>query len=264
MIVVLVALLMAVLASCSDAHTSDEKNEAQNGTDPRVVTVFEPTELLVAMKALTEAFSKTRPDTTFVFESDPVVTQRQRIADGARPGLWIDQAQNVDAYAHDPRAQGDPVVVGWDVLQFIVKLGNPKRISKLTVFGVGGGPNPGAKTSVCKLDTRCGAVTNKLLVSKHIDATPTVKSPDGDALVQAVLDTTVDAGLVFRTSAAPFADKLTLVPYDPATTGLVEFHMLRFTNNTTAEDFQTWLTTSDEAKRILLTQGLLPEIKATG
>ena len=52
-IVLLATLVVAALlaASCSDAHTLEEKERAEGATDPRVVTVFQPPELIPALKA---------------------------------------------------------------------------------------------------------------------------------------------------------------------------------------------------------------------
>ena len=39
--------------------------------------------------------------------------------------------------------------------------------------------------------------------------------------------------------------------------------MLRLNDNPTAADFESWFTTSDDARRVQMAQGLLPEIKAS-
>jgi ABC-type molybdate transport system substrate-binding protein len=261
-LVVLVVAAALLASSCSDAHTSDEKLKAEAGTDPRVITVFQPPELIPAMKALATAFGRDHPDVAFTYDDLSSSSQRKRVDDGATPSIWIDVAQTIDPYAKDSRSQGDPLALGSNVLQFIVQPGNPKRITTLPVFGPDGGPVPGARTGLCKADTRCGSSSGKLLVQQKIDATPTMRTPDSDALAAAVVADTLDTGLVWRTSSAPLGAKLTLVPLDNPATGLVDYHMLRFTVSTTAAEFETFLGT-DEAKSILLTQGLLPEIKAS-
>lgn len=252
-----VAALLA--ASCSDAHTLEEKERAEGATDPRVVTVFQPPELIPALKALAEAFSNDHPGVSFAFDDQPSKAQLTRIQQGATPALWIDQANIIDPYDEDPRAQAPLFDLGADVLQFVVQTGNPKHIDTLQVFGPNGGPYPTAHTGLCKNGTRCANASAKLLVANKVDATPTQRL-DTLALAPAVADGTLDAALVYRTSAAPLGPKLTLVPLDPPTIGQVEFHMLRFTYSTSAAQFEAFLST-DAAQAIMLAQGLLPRVE---
>lgn len=255
---VAIGVVAALLASsCSDAHTLDEKERAEAGTDPRVITVFQPAELVPALKALAAAFERSHPDVSFTYDDLPSASQPKRIDTGATPSIWIDVAQTIDPYAKNPHAQGPPLVLGSNVMQFVVQAGNPKGIDALTVFGPKGGPFPTARTGLCKADTRCGATAGKLLALQKIDATPTLRALDSDSLAAALAANTVDAALVYRTSAAPLGDKLTVVPLEDPATGLLDYHMLRFTDSTSAAEFEAFLGT-DEAKAVLASQGLLP------
>ncbi len=261
-ILLALAVATALLASsCSDAHTGAEKERAEGGTDPRVITVFQPPELVPAMKALAAAFNRDHPDVAFTYDDQTRSSQAKRIDDGAKPSLWIDVATSIDPYATDPRSQAQPFPLGTNVLQFVVQAGNPKGITQLTVFGPDGGPYPTARTGLCKSDTLCGSTSIKLLAQQNIDATPQLHT-DSDALAAAIVADTLDTGLVYRTSAAPLGPKLTVVPLENPATGLLDYHMLRFTSSTSAAEFETFLGT-DEARAILLAQGLLPEIKAS-
>jgi ABC-type glycerol-3-phosphate transport system substrate-binding protein len=134
--VLLATLVVAALlaASCSDAHTLEEKERAEGATDPRVVTVFQPPELIPALKALAEAFSSTHPDISFAFDDQPSKSQRTRIEQGATPALWIDQADVIDSYAEDRRAQAPLFDLGADVLQFVVRaVGSMRRVNDVPV-----------------------------------------------------------------------------------------------------------------------------------
>lgn len=250
-------VVTALLTACSDAHTADEKEQAEAGTDPRVITVFQPPELLAAVQALAVEFGKDHPDVAFVYETDTSQALRKKVDEGARPSVWIDLAQLLDGFASDVRSQGPPFDFGNNVLQFVVKDGNPKRIHSLAVFGPDGGPYPGARTGMCKVDTLCGSSSLKFLVQQKIDATPTTRAPDGDVLVSSIVAGSLDAALVYRTSAAPLGPQLVVEPLDDPSTGLLDYHMLRMTTSLTASDFQTWLAT-DAAKAVLLNQGLHP------
>jgi len=260
-LVALVAVA-ALLAACSDAHTATEKQQAEGGTDPRVITVFQPPELLAAMKALAQAFGHDHPDVAFVYATGNSNEQRKKVDDGATPSVWVDTAASIDGFATDSRSQGPAFDLGNDVLQFVFKDGNPLHIHDLGVFGPNGGPYPGARTGLCKSDTRCGVSSGKLLVQHRIDATPTLRAPDGDQLVSSIVGGTLDAALVYRTSSAPLGSQLDLEPLDPPTTGVVDYHLLRMTTSDTAAEFEDWLTT-DAAKAVLTTQGLLPMIVTT-
>ncbi|MGZ4693993.1 MAG: molybdate ABC transporter substrate-binding protein, partial [Acidimicrobiales bacterium] len=221
----------------------------------------QPTELLPAMKALAAAFGRSHTDVSFTYDDLPSSSQRKRIDDGATPSIWIDVAQTIDPYADDPHSQGAPFALGSNVLQFVVQAGNPKGIDALTVFGPNGGPFPTARTGLCRTNTRCGATASKLLMLQKIDATPTLRTADSDPLAAAVVANTVDAGLVYRTSAAPLGDKLTVIPLEDPATGLLDYDMLRFTDSTSAAEFERFLGT-DEAKAVLTAQGLLPFVRA--
>ncbi len=258
-VLVTLVVLTGLLAGCSDAHTAAEKDQAEAATDPRVVTVFQPPELLAAMKALALAFGQDHPDVAFVHESDNSNALARRVDRGAVPSIWIDLARIVDTYAGDARTQGPPIDVGNNVLQFVVRKANPKGIHSITVFGPDGGPYPGALTGLCQRDTQCGSVAGKYLVNQKVDATPSTRAADGDALARSIVAGTLDAALVYRTSSAPLGAQLDVEPLDPPSSGLIDYHMLRFTTSTTAAEFETWLNT-DAAKAILLTQGLLPMI----
>jgi molybdate transport system substrate-binding protein len=261
----LVALVTVtlLLAACSDAHSSAAKDQAEEPTDPRVVTVFQPPELLPAMKALATAFGHDHPEVAFVYSTGTPTSQRQKVDGGALPGIWIDLAPIIDAYATDARSQGPPFDLGTNVLQFVVKDGNPLRIHSLGVFGPNGGPYPGARTGLCKPDIRCGAAAAKVLVQQRIDATPTTRSTDGDELANAIIGGTLDTALVYRTSTAPLGAQLDVEPLDPPSAGVIEYHMLRMNSSATAAEFETWLGT-DAAKAVLTTQGLLPMIASAG
>jgi molybdate transport system substrate-binding protein len=258
--VLVAAVLASLLTACSDAHTTEDKQEAESGTDPRVLTVFQPPELVPAMKALAAEFGRDHPGVGFVFDTETSSAQRKQIEAGAKPSLWIDDASVIDPYADDPRSRGELFDVGSNVLQFVVGAGNPKGITELAVFDEGGGPYPTARTGLCRRDVRCGSVAGKLLVSQDVDATPTTRFGDGELLVDALVAGEIDAGIVFRTDASPRGTLLTLVPLENPRAGLVDYHMLRFTSSTTAAEFEAFLGT-ERAKAILTAQGLLPKVE---
>jgi molybdate transport system substrate-binding protein len=256
---VALAVVAVLLASCSDAHSSAAKDQAEGGTDPRVVTVFQPPELLPAVKALAIEFGRDHPEVAFVYSTGTASAQRQKVDGGALPSIWIDLAATIDTYATDSRTQAPPFDLGTNVLQFVVKDGNPLRIHSLGVFGPNSGPYPGARTGLCKPDIRCGAAASKYLTQQGVDATPTMRSTDGDELANAIVGGTLDAALVYRTSSAPLGAQLDVEPLDPPSAGVIDYHLLRMTSSATAAEFETWLST-DAAKAVLTAQGLLPVI----
>src|SRR5262249_36573301 len=130
------ALVLALLAAaCSDAHTQEEKVKAEAATDPRVVTVYEPAALAPALDALTKAYLNEHPGSSFGFVTSSPADQRAKINTGAKPDLWIDPSSNLSKFVEDPRSQGQPTQLGVDLLQFVVRAGNPSGITSLDVFG---------------------------------------------------------------------------------------------------------------------------------
>jgi molybdate transport system substrate-binding protein len=252
-------LLAASLASCSDAHTEQEKERAESGTDPRVITVYQPPELVPAMKALAVEFGRDHPEVAFTYDTQTPSAQRKQIDAGAKPSLWIDLAETIDPYASDPRAQAPPFDLGSNVFQFVVRAGNPKGITDLEVFSQNGGPYPGARTGLCDEGVRCGAAGGRLLGRQDVEPAPTKRYPDGDQLVADLAADQLDAGLVYRTSSAPLGPQLTVVPLPAPNDGLSQYHMLRFTTSSTAAEFEEFLSTP-AARDILTAQGLLPKV----
>ena len=108
----------------------------------------------------------------------PQQALRKRIDGGAQPEHLDRPGPASSTPSRATRGRRAPAFdVGNNVLQFVVRNGNPKRIHSLAVFGPDGGPYPGARTGMCKVGTLCGSSSSKFLAQQKIDASPDHPGP---------------------------------------------------------------------------------------
>ena len=260
---VVLAAASLLAAGCSDAHSTAQQAWDNPGIDPNVVTLLAPPQLTPVLNTLGQAFLAVRPGTSLVFINDIDVTSGKRnrqsskltnsqiIAAGAAPGLWIDVAAVLKAYAHDSRAQGVIVPFGVESMVLTVKAGNPAGVTGLDAFAAGG-PTAGR----CSTKAPCGKLGATWLSAAKIRPSYELKVLDSRGLVAAIAAGKVDAGLVLSLDARSAAVTTVAVASPPAPS--IVYRMLSMSPNPTAVQFEKWVATSPEARTIITNAGMLP------
>ncbi len=262
--VVLVAVAL-LAAACSDAHTQAQRDWSDTGYDPNVLTLLNPPDLNPVLTALGAAYLTVRPNTSLVFlnqvnassgkynRTKSTLTNTQIIQAGASPSLWIDEAGLLKPFANDPRAQGQIVPFAVEPMVLVVRAGNPSHVSGLDAFAAGGPPVGRCSTSV-----PCGKWAYIWLRADHIQPKFAVKVPEATMLLSEIRAGHAVAGLLFSLSIPPGDITVATVPVASPPAPTFTFSMLAMSTNPLAQQFEKWVATSEQARSIVASYGLLP------
>lgn len=249
----LAAALILLASSCSDAYTEEEKEKADTGVNPSFVTLYTVSEVAPALNELVTLYKDERPDISFLVIANESGTLAANIDDGATPTVWIDTPEAQEPWLG--RAAGNPEVIGYNELEFIVPPGNPGEVTSLRVFG------PDAMLAVsalCVESQPCGSAARELLRQKGVEATPDIPVADGAQMLAAVTSGEVDAGLVYRTDSVTQLGKVQQLRIPADEPGRINYQMLPFVANPAATEFAEWIQESPDAQTVLKRYGLLP------
>jgi hypothetical protein len=263
----LVALLaLALLATaCSDAHTQAQRDLADPGVDPDVVTVLATTDLIPLLKALNQAFLLVRPNTTLVFVNqitdqsgrhrkvNSKLSNTQLVQSGAAPSLWIDAPDKLAPFANDPRAQGPVLPFAVESMVVVVQQGNPAHVSGLDAFAAGGVP-----AGRCKSDVACGKPAQEWLAAAKVRGVFPLVTNDAPSLIAAIAKGQVQVGIVWARDLPPDTPGVSTVPVATPPSPATPYSMLGMNPNPTAKQFEQWLATSPAARAVITSYGFLP------
>ena len=249
------ALLLAVLllgVACSDAPTEKEIAMADDGVDPSIVSVFTAEELLPAVQELGTLFLIDHPGTTFQYTAKGADVLSERVNEGVRPSVWIDRAEVLAPFATGGGATGPAQPVGDDVMLFVVWEEYTGPRPTLEDFGSGDGP---AKTGLCDAAVPCGRGAAAVLEREGITPEPDAVFEDGRTVVGRMADRTIDTSLIYRSDAARVYTKFEYIPLPDPTVGSATYQSISLREAPVAQEFQSWIATSDDADAVLVKLG---------
>lgn len=242
--------LLAFVTACSgsDDDTNDEASNAADAT----ISVYAVERLQIRLEELTAAYAGENPKTKidFTFGMGPKLASEIREG-GAEPDVYIDFGSRVGNVVarHD---SGEPLALGSDVMQIVVPLGNPKAISGLDVFG----DDPAILSGLCADDVGCGQSARTVLEAAGIAPAADRTEPTAGALLNAVADGELDAGLLFRTQISSAPNRTQGIDLPSENNAEVLFAIGVLSDNDAAAAFATWLVESTTADEILVRRGL--------
>jgi molybdate transport system substrate-binding protein len=227
--------------------------KAQVSTDPKTISIFSTPALSQVLEQLTTAYKTAHPALTFQVTTGTTTQLLDQIQQGARPNLYIDDAQVIGRLEKTIFA-GKPVEFGTDAIIVVVKAGNPDKVGGLNVFGA----DPSTTSGVCVAEIPCGAYAEQLLAAAKLTPIPDVTESDQAALVDDVAIGDVDAALVMRSAARNRFFKLSPFPLWTGPSVEVKYDIASLAGTKISRGFIRFTTTFQAGKRILAARGFLP------
>jgi molybdate transport system substrate-binding protein len=215
--------------------------------------VFTSEELLPAIQELGTLFLIDHPGTTFQYTAKSADVLSQRVDEGVRPSVWIDRAEVLQPFTGEGVATGPAQPVGDDVMLFVVWEEYTGPRPTIEAFGSGDGP---AKTGLCDAAVPCGRGAAAVLEREGITPDPDEVFEDGRTVVGRLADRTIDTSLIYRTDAARVYTKFEYLPLPDPAVGAVTYQSLSLRDAPVAQEFQSWIATSDDAAEVLVRLGL--------
>jgi len=264
-----IVVLAVVGAACDDSGSGGSEDaesttstatiaapgspEGAGGGTSGSVDVYAPPELTRVLEQLTTTFQQEFPDVSFAFTFAAGGELGDRIENGREPDVYVDVPGAVEPLSEGDRAEADPVDFGSDVLQLVVARGNPKGVGGLDAFGA----DSPVVAGLCEDDVACGYAGAGTVQASGVTPTPDVLAPTGAELLEILVAGRADAALVFRTDARSYLSRLTNVPIPPDRVVTINYQMVLMTNSEPGRAFFDWVQTSQSARQVLRTRGLL-------
>jgi molybdate transport system substrate-binding protein len=183
----IVAVLVTIMASCSDARASD----------PEIVSVFAAASLSDVFTDVATAFEAQHPDRAVRFNFAGSSALREQLLDGAPAEVFVSaNAANMVKIVDAGRAAGQPVVFASNRLVIAVPSDNPGAIRGITDFA-----NVDLLLGVCAPAVPCGSYAEAAFVAAGIVPAIDTEEPDVRALLSKVREGELDGGIVYQTDA---------------------------------------------------------------
>ena len=207
-----IAPLVAIAVACGgddDDATAGDGSTATESTEQGTLTVYADESLTDAFTDIGLAFVSQYEDIVpkFTFGmSDELATE---LASGTPSGVFASSAAaDVERVATEAGA-GAPVAFASNDMIIAVPAGNPAGVRGLEDL-----TNADVSVVLCVAESACGQATTQLLDGAGITITPAQEAPNAGAALDAVLDGSADAGLVFVSDVEPNggADTVRIVP----------------------------------------------------
>jgi hypothetical protein len=212
-----------------------------------------PTELRRALEYLVSEFEFVNPDVDVELTLGNSLRQFGALANGNPPHLFVAQQPLVDMI--DPgRMVAEPTRLGEDVLEIIVRSGNPTAMPGLAAFQ----PGSTGRSGLCPVEQQCGALAAQKLQAAGIPVAPDTLAAAGDVLADSVADGEVDVGMVLRSQSITRFRLLNSLRFPPeAGSPVITYEIARPVNSRAATRFLTWLETSESAFKVRRATGLV-------
>lgn len=235
----LVVAALLWTTGCSDAHTPEEKALADDGIDPRIVTVFYAPRFAKAVDAMLTDYEDRNVGVRFVPVPIDESEAAARIRVNPGPSVWIGDPVRLDAGGEggEPAAVlelgGDPLAVAWRATSLGLDMPD------LDEFASGD-----LVTATCTLDTSCGRSVTEALAEAGVDAHPDQSYEDDRALLDAFfLDETTppDLAVMRRSYATSGFPRLASARFPDQGGDLLPIEARRYGSSPEADAVFDWL-----------------------
>jgi ABC-type molybdate transport system substrate-binding protein len=192
------ALAALVLASGCSRGGSKNDSATKDTSAPNSFTIWAPDRMKKPLDSTVEYFKTLHPgiDISVVYGGEEL---NDRLLQGDKPDLLVDTAVQLNLLALDKTIPDERVDFGRDPIVFIVRKGNPKNITNLSVFGF----DPLTTSALCDRKAGCGQAGRAVLAKARVTAQPDKTEPDPKSMTVDVANGTVDVGLLYRSQAVP-------------------------------------------------------------
>jgi len=244
LVAVLLAISMVVSACSADGGSS------------QAVVVMAASSLVDVVDAIDGSVPNAEVDPTPIeiratyAGSSSLVAQ---LRDGAPADLLITASRSTMATAVDgATVQGEPVLLARNQLVLAVADGNPGEVTSLVDLA-----DPAKVIGLCAPEVPCGALAARALSSLDIEARASTFEPNVRSLANKIRLGELDAGLVYRTDA--FSLGLTTINAPELDNFSTEYMIASISAHpaTPVVRFIRYITTSDEAHKLLTDQGFV-------
>lgn len=217
------------------------------------VVVLAATPIVPTLHILGDAFTEVHPGVEVAVTSGSANGLVNQISGGLEGDVFVSVGSDaIDALAVDGHLAVPPLAFATDPLVMIVPLGNPESLEGIAALA-----NPERTIALCSLDSACGQASDAALMRAGLTASPTVLATDGAAVVQAVTNGRVTAGLAYRTDVTASVSYVDLGLDLQAEVPTIAARLAASTNPNAADAFIAFLFTA-AAREHLQTIGLVP------
>jgi molybdate transport system substrate-binding protein len=234
----------------SGATTTAPNTGSSTAANPNTISIFASTEVSQALEQLTSTYKTAHPEVTFQVTTGNTDQLADQVSKGARPNLYIDEEKALGRLSKSV-IKGALAVFGTDVPVVVVKKGNPKRIQGLQAFAA----QPATTSGLCTPDVPCGVSGRYLLAALRVPAVPDVTEANQSTLVDDVAVGGVDVAIVMRSASRNRFFKLQGLPLWFGPRISVNYKIATISDSSQAQDFLTYVTTYDAARKILVARG---------
>jgi molybdate transport system substrate-binding protein len=250
-LVVVGAVLYVILGRGDSSNVVTRTVRGSDEGDANTISLYAPNQLSTVLERVTTAFQQENPGTTFEFTLGPSSELAERIQEGQKPSLYIDQAGGIGYVSAKEPPERPPIPLGHDIVQLAVKGGNPKQVNGLDAFANGSPVNSG----ICAPELVCGRADAEVLRQAGVNAAPKVVTNNVSDLTEGVATGRIDAVLALRTELRRVITGITNVRIPQ--TSRIDYQMAQYRSGGPTDQFVQWLQGSPNARQILRLVGML-------
>jgi molybdate transport system substrate-binding protein len=194
----LAAGVVTLLAACGSSPVDDPSSSAVSGT----VDVYAAQSLTAAFTEIGDAFEDAHPDVEVALNFAGSAALVGQITQGAPADVvaTADEA-SMSTLMSAGLVDGEPAVFARNLLQIVVRAGNPKAVD-----GIADLATPGTVIALCAANVPCGSYARRALDRSGITVRPASEETSVAGVLGRVRSGEADAGIVYATDVRAASD----------------------------------------------------------